>query len=157
MNRSAIFDETGAYRYALYRSWDAGRGTCLFIMLNPSTADDQKDDPTVSRCIKYAQRCGYKELVVANTFALRSTDPTKLYGHPDPIGPKNNWYLKHLAKTADKIVCAWGNHGAYMGRGDAVIKMLSGRELYAFEITSKGQPKHPLYQRADSSLFRLTN
>lgn len=123
-------------------------------MLNPSTADALKNDPTVERCERFTLRWGYSDLVVCNIFALRSTDPKSLYSHDDPIGMKNNEHLLHESSGADLIVCAWGNHGQFMNRGKEVREMISNEPLSYFTLNKSGQPKHPLYIKADTKLNR---
>ena len=143
--RNAVFSPCGTWRYTLERGWDSGPA-CLFVMLNPSTADFQNDDPTVAKCQRYARRWGYGRLTVANIFALRSTDPRALYSHTDPVGPDNDGWIARLAADASFIVCAWGTHGAYQDRGLAVARALATRyDLHALAITKDGHPGHPLY------------
>lgn len=147
--RGAKFSDCREYRYRLWRTWDVGKPTLAFVMLNPSTADEVKNDPTVRRCIGYAKDWGYGTLVVGNIFALRSTDPQGLYEHDDPVGPENDEHLREIVSEADKVVAAWGSHGEYQGRGREVAEMLEG-ELVALDTTKAGQPNHPLYQPKDT-------
>jgi hypothetical protein len=99
--------------------------------------------------MSFAASWGFAELVVGNLFAYRSTDPSALTDADDPVGPMNDGALIEIAATSDRIVCAWGNHGWLSARDQAVRKLLRGRELVALEITKTGQPKHPLYVKAD--------
>lgn len=136
------------YRYRLTRRWEAGAGTVNFIMLNPSVADAYKDDPTIRRCLRYAMDWGYQQLQITNLFALRSTDPELLYRYRTPIGPLNDKMIRETAEDAQKIVCAWGVHGAFRDRGRHVLEMLSdfGRDrVYCFGRTKGNAPRHPLY------------
>lgn len=152
---STLFpDSTGAefsrckqYRYKLWRVWDTTKPACLFIMLNPSTADEITNDPTVERCQIRAVAMGYGALNVCNIFALRSTDPAVLYGHQDPIGPKNDDVIIETAALADIVICGWGKHGSLHGRGEAVLRMLRERGIkpFALKINEDGTPRHPLY------------
>src|SRR6187455_1128147 len=125
---SAIFSEDRRHRYTLariIRDTEPERdSTVLFVCLNPSTADEVRDDPTIRRCVGYAKRWGFSRLVVCNLFALRSTDPRALYEHPDPIGPANDRHLLDEATRADRVVAAWGAHGGYKLRGATVLRML---------------------------------
>lgn len=116
-------------------------------MLNPSTADDIENDPTVERCVRRAVAMGYGGLRVANLFALRSTDPTQLYLSDDPVGPENDTAILDAAKTSDMVICAWGGHGNHLGRGDTVRHLLinAGVTPYRLVMNSDGTPKHPLY------------
>lgn len=118
-------------------------------MLNPSTADERQDDPTIRRCIAYAKRWGYGGLLIGNIFAFRSTDPKGLYATPDPVGPDNDFWLDKIARQADRVVCGWGVHGAHMGRGERVLWWLRRYKPMALKITAEGHPGHPLYLRAD--------
>ena len=147
----AVFSRCGRFRYALSRTWnDASAGKLVnFIMLNPSTADAMKNDPTVERCCKRAQTLGFERLIVTNIFALRSTDPAALYAATDAVGPKNDKYIGEVAEKADIVVCAWGNHGVHLGRGDTVNQILSLKvqnKVYRLgRLTQAQQPRHPLY------------
>lgn len=116
-------------------------------MLNPSTADESADDPTVAKCQRYARAWGYGRLLVGNVFSLRSTDPAHLYSHPDPVGPENDVALDAMAGQAKIIVCAWGNHAALGERGRAVEERLrtAGHTLHVLRINLTGAPAHPLY------------
>ena len=147
---SAIFDETRKYRYVLWRHFGEGP-TLVFLMLNPSTADESVNDPTVRRCIGFAQDWGYGHLAVLNIFALRSTDPRLLYKEEDPIGPDNDKWIAEIAGKSDRLIAAWGTHGALNNRGNDVLRLLQqiGCACYALQLTNGGMPKHPLYLRKD--------
>jgi hypothetical protein len=161
MNR-AVFSPCRTWRYTLTREWespldDGEELSCLFICLNPSTATETKDDPTVRRCIGLATKLGYSRLTICNIFALRSTDPKALYDHADPVGPDN---LEHIAREAvrhELLVAAWGNHGALHGQGVTVMNLLSvlAEAVHVLGINATGQPKHPLYLRADTQPRQL--
>ena len=148
MQRDAVFSPGGLYRYELKRQWDERLGTVLFVMLNPSTADATVDDATVERCIGYAMRWGYGTLLVGNLFALRSTDPKKLRRVSDPVGPGNDAALKGLVERADLVVAAWGAHGALRDRDRHVLDLLEV-QWHVLAETKAGQPRHPLYLKAD--------
>jgi hypothetical protein len=147
----AVFSNCGRFRYSLLRRWnDAGNAKLInFIMLNPSTADEMKNDPTVERCCKRAQSLGFGRLIVTNVFASRNTDPAALYAAVDAVGPRNDAYIGDVAEKADVVVCAWGNHGVHLGRGDAVNKLLilkAKKMVYRLgALTQENQPRHPLY------------
>ncbi len=142
---SAIISACGAYRYRLERQWDGEKPKVAFLMLNPSTADAEADDPTIRRCIGFAKSWGFGALIVGNLFALRSTDPAALYSHADPVGPDNDKHLGAIARSAETIICAWGTHGAFRDRGRTVAEMLDGHNLAALTVTKDGHPGHPLY------------
>lgn len=144
---TATYDTTGAYRYRLSRVWDASRPRCLFAMLNPSTATALKLDPTVTRCVRFAQRWGFGALEVVNAFAYRATDPAVMKAHPDPVGPGNDDALLAAASAAQLVVAAWGVHAAHLGRGAQVRSLLSsaGTSVHYLRLTKDGHPGHPLY------------
>jgi hypothetical protein len=132
------------YRYRLWRTW--GDGPLLgWIMLNPSQADRHLDDPTLRRCVGFAQQWGYGGLEVVNLFAYRASQPGVLRQVVDPIGPQNDRYLRGLPDRVDAIVCAWGNGGALGGRDRLVRRLLGEYPLHCLGQTKSGQPRHPLY------------
>jgi hypothetical protein len=140
----AWFDAGRSYRYLLWRAWgDAGRFV-LFILLNPSTADQDANDPTVERCERRARAMGFDGLLVANLFAHRASDPARLREAPDPIGPHNDAALSLLQPLAGQTICGWGAHGCCRDRGRTVREKLQ-RPLYHLGLTRDGQPRHPLY------------
>lgn len=149
----ARFSIDRKYRYALWRIWDKAKPIIAFIGLNPSTADEIENDPTVRRCVNYAKREGGGGLVMLNIFAYRSTDPKVLKsGEIEPIGELNDYYIKKYSGMCEKIIAAWGTHGAIDNRGGNVIDMFPNSSLLCFGLTKNGQPKHPLYMRADQEL-----
>ena len=143
--RQTIFSPCRTYRYALWREWIGGKGYAMFVGLNPSTADETQDDPTIRRCIAFAKAWGYAGLCMTNLFAFRATQPEDMKAANDPVGPENDAHLKALAEGAGVIVAAWGVHGTYGGRHNAVRAMLP--ELHCLALTKDGHPGHPLYLR----------
>lgn len=143
VTKSAKFSPCRKYRYSLWRIWDASRPYVMFIGLNPSTADETEDDPTVRRCINYATAWGYGGLCMTNIFSFRTTDPKVMKAELLPIGPDNDKSLLACAKDAGIVIAAWGTHGTHMQRNNAVIKTIAS--LYCLEITKDGHPSHPLY------------
>lgn len=119
----------------------------MFIGLNPSTATEVEDDPTVRRCLNYARAWGYGGLLMTNIFAFRATDPRVMKAHPDPVGPDNDFWLQESARQAGIVVVAWGNHGAFQQRGEIVEDLLGlqGIELCCLKVTKTREPMHPLY------------
>lgn len=120
----------------------------VFCMLNPSTADENANDPTVERCERRARMMGFSRLRVVNLFAFRSTNPLELYTAEDPIGLGNDDAIVRARSEADMMVCGWGRHGAFLERGKRVLKMLraqGGRELQVLGLNADHSPKHPLY------------
>jgi len=144
--QGARFSDCGQYRYALWRIWGEGP-LATFVMLNPSTADEATNDPTVERCERRARAMGFDGVRVANIFALRSTDPRVLYGHPDPVGPLNDAAIMEAVRDAGMVICAWGGHGNLHGRGQAVGDLLRqhGLDLHCLAVNADGTPQHPLY------------
>ncbi len=116
-------------------------------MLNPSTADESKNDPTVERCQRRARAMGFGGLVVVNLFALRSTDPQALYVAEDPYGSENMRVIIETSKAADMVICGWGKHGSLHGHGNFVLQRLrnNGVKPYALKLNKDGSPAHPLY------------
>jgi hypothetical protein len=119
-------------------------------MLNPSTADEHVDDPTIRRCIAFARDWDYGGVEIVNLFAMRATDPRELTLARDPIGRRNDSYLIESARRSAAIVIAWGIHGAFRSRGAVALRLLSPRaRLLALGWTQEGEPRHPLYLRRD--------
>ncbi len=143
----AVFSDCEAYRYLLTRVWDATGRKALFIMLNPSTADEVKNDPTVERCERRARALGFGAFRVCNIFAFRATDPKVMRAASDPVGPQNDAAILESCDWADQVVCAWGTHGAHLERGAAVTALLKDRGVacYHLGLSKAGHPKHPLY------------
>jgi len=154
---SAVLSDCGTYRYSLTRDWTASGRRAVFIMLNPSTADATQDDPTIRRCIRFAQRFGCDGLRVVNLYGLRSTDPAALWEHPDPVGPDNDAYIEHAlwsAETTDApVIAAWGAN-ARQDRIDQVLGLHGMLSCQALGLTKTGQPRHPLYLRRDAELVQ---
>jgi hypothetical protein len=140
----AVYSDCLRYRYALTRVWAEGP-RISFVMLNPSTATEVQNDPTVERCERRARAMGFGAFRVVNIFGFRATDPRDMRAAPDPIGPENDAAIIAAADWADMILCAWGTHGAHLGRGAAVAQMLAGYDLHHLGLTQAGDPKHPLY------------
>lgn len=132
------------YRYGLSRQWDATRPALLFIMLNPSTADEFRNDPTVARCETRARTMGFGAVMVANIFAFRATRPADLRRAAAPNGARNDEVVDCWAQRAGMTIAAWGVHGGHQGRGPEVAKRISG-SLHHLGLTKAGHPRHPLY------------
>ena len=142
MEKKANISKDKIYRYTLSRTWDSTKPTVLFIGLNPSIADENIDDPTITRCINFAKDWGYGTLLMANLFAFRSTYPKEIYLIDDPIGKDNDYYLLECVKQSDLIIACWGNNGTYMDR-EKIIKELVPN-LYCLQKNKNGTPHHPL-------------
>jgi hypothetical protein len=150
--KSATISTCGRYRYRLWRTWD-DQPYLPFIMLNPSTADAENDDPTIRRCMGFARDGGFGGIVVVNLFAFRATSPDDMKRAVDPVGRGNNEHIKDiLSQAADNdvpVLAAWGTHGIYRNQ-DAVVRRLADRPLWCLGKTKDGHPRHPLYVRSDA-------
>ena len=124
-------------------------------MLNPSTADEVKLDPSCTRARLYAERWGYGGLIVTNLFGWRATDPEEMKAVPDPVGPGNDRAILAAARAAAIVVCAWGNHGAHLDRAGKVKRLLGRTALHALRTNGSGEPAHPLYLPASLRPRRL--
>ena len=144
---TAVYSDCERYRYGLTRVWDDAGSKVLFVMLNPSTATEVQNDPTVERCERRARALGYGGFRVTNIFAWRATDPRDMRKAAEPVGLHNDATLRDGAAWADHIIAAWGTHGAYRDRGSVVAKQLAGFKtpLFHLGLTKAGHPKHPLY------------
>lgn len=156
MQNVCVFSQDRVYRYALEHRFSDAPGVVNFVMLNPSTADEQQLDPTLRRCKGFAQAWGYGAFVVTNLFAFRATEPTDMKRAADPVGPDNNKIIVQQAQQATEIILGWGAHGSYKHRDKYVLDLLAdtvwwkkqGRINYLSK-TLAGQPKHPLYLAAN--------
>ncbi len=156
MIKTAYISECKKYRHALIRVWDMSKPRVLFIMLNPSTADDENDDPTIRRCIGFAKAWGYGGIYVVNLFGLRATDPKDLLKAPFIVGVDNITWFKKMSKLADLVVCAWGNSSILeklQKRLDHTYQPLSwidmNKPLHYLKLSKDGTPMHPLYLKND--------
>jgi hypothetical protein len=147
----ATFSSCRRWRYLLWRRWDEEKPVANFLMLNPSTADENQLDPSCNRARDFAERWGYGTLIVTNLFAWRATDPEMMKAAQDPVGRSNNQAILRAARQSAIVVCAWGNHGAHLDRAATVAANLRGAgvALHLLRLTGQGQPNHPLYLKAD--------
>ncbi len=146
---AAVLSPCGAFRYLLTRRLGAGTKLATFVMLNPSTADADRDDATIPKCVGFARRWGCAGLQVVNLFAFRATDPADMRKADDPVGPENAAWIGRAIREAGSgpVVCAWGYHGAYRGQDLVILRLLKTWRVapVALQVTKHGQPKHPLY------------
>lgn len=145
---TATYSDCERYRYDLTRIWDPQGTRANFLMLNPSTATEAQNDPTVERCERRARALGHGAFRVTNVFAWRATDPRDMRAAAEPVGrPENDAAILEAAAWADLVVCAWGTHGAHLGRGPEVEALLrgAGHALTTLGLSKAGHPKHPLY------------
>lgn len=154
LERDAVISDCGTYRYLLRRTWDAKRPRLLYIMLNPSTADADIDDPTIRSCIRLAKGIDYGSFEVVNLFAFRATDPAELAKASDPIGPANTGTIDRAVGRCDIVVCAWGAHPMAERRSIAIRNNLRSWRpaIFCFGKTKSGAPKHPLYIKSGTPL-----
>ena len=143
----AVFSDCRKYRYALWRIWNEHMPIAMIIGLNPSTADQTRNDPTITRCINFASSWGYGGVCVTNLFGFRATAPTELKAHHDPIGKENDAWVHEMAKGAAITVAAWGYHGKFLNRSLEILPSLG--QLYCIKMNKSGEPAHPLYLKAE--------
>ena len=151
--KNATFSNCRKYRYSLSRIWDKKKKLVLFIGLNPSTANEEVDDPTIRRCVNYVENWGYGGLIMANLFAYRVTLPSGLKKVKYPIGEDNDKYIMTLSKKADITVAAWGNNGNLYGRDKQVFDLIPN--LMCLKLNKSGQPAHPLYLKKNIKLTKF--
>lgn len=144
MIKSAQLSADRIYRYTLWRRWSKGKRYVNFICLNPSTADEKTDDPTIRKCVKFARTWGFDAMCMTNLFAFRATDKRKMLRFHDPVGYSNDHWLLHTAKKASLIVAAWSRDGGFNNRAGNVCTLLADYDLYCLRITQI-HPWHPLY------------
>ncbi len=147
LERDAVISDCGQYRYLLRRTWDHDRMRALFVMLNPSTADADIDDPTIRSCARLCRSWGYGSFEVVNLFGWRASDPKELAKADDPVGPKNDGIADAAISRCDVAICAWGAHAMAERRASAMINLIGANRPAAFCLgqTKGGSPKHPLY------------
>lgn len=143
----ALYSDCEVYRYSLARTWDASGDRILFVMLNPSTATELRNDPTIERCERRARALNAGSFEITNLFAYRATDPRDLRRATAPNGPDNDAALTTAAARATRIIAAWGVHGTHQNRAAEVIALLRATPtpLYHLGLTKHGHPRHPLY------------
>ncbi len=144
---TAVYSDCEKYRYSLTRVWEPEGKRALFIMLNPSTATEVQNDPTVERCERRSRTLGFGSFRVTNIFAWRDTDPKKMRAAAEPVGAANDATITQGCGWADQIIAGWGAHGEHLERGAAVEAVLraTGLPVYHLGLTKAGHPKHPLY------------
>lgn len=147
-DRECLFSPCRKYRYSLWRSTgNPGNSYVAFIGLNPSTADEYKNDPMIRRCIWFAKDWGYAELCMLNLFGYRATQPEVMRSIADPIGVDNDQVIRDLASQAALVIAAWGVDGSYWHRDEWAKAALP--RLHCLGLTKEGMPRHPLYVKAD--------
>lgn len=155
--RTTEFSPCRKYRYTLWREWDEGllfldmperdpNAYLMVIGLNPSTADETHDDPTIRRCIGFAKQWGYGALCMTNLFAWRETNPEIMKEQPEPVGPNNDRWLQEIARGAGMVLAAWGKDGSHLNRAPTVLQMIEPiQPMMHLKRNADGSPGHPLY------------
>ena len=143
MEKGAYFSPCRKYRYTLERIWNQKKDYVCFVCLNPSTADENYDDPTIRRCIRFVDSWGFGGLIMVNLFAFRATKPKDMFAAKEPIGPWNDTYIEGVSSCAAFTIMAWGNNGNYLNRDKEVEPLLS-RSKHII-LTKAGHPGHPLF------------
>lgn len=158
----AVISQDGRYRYRLGRDWDLrSKRRAVFVMLNPSTADGHVDDPTIRRCVGFAQALGCSGIEVVNLFAVRSTDPEGILAASDPVGPDNDDEIRTVFDQDDNfpVIAAWGAWGSKTALVENRIREVcklaegAGQQMSALKVTKDGSPGHPLYLPKSSILL----
>jgi len=151
ITRTAKFSDCMAYRYELLVRWKAFGPIMTWLMMNPSTATEMKDDPTIKLVTKRAKNLGYSGIRILNVFAFRATKPEDMMMQLDPVGPKNNETIISALEKDKEVYCAWGNPGAHLGRDEEIRKMLAANniKMKCIKINKTGQPVHPLFRAMD--------
>lgn len=156
--KMAELSDCGTYRYVLARLWDEALPTVNFIMLNPSTADHLKDDPTIRRCVGFAKSWGFGQLIVTNLYPFRSPSPFEMKAASNKRGPRdprghrllNDLHIAKWAANSSLIVCAWGNHAESDVERETLKLLRSiGKTPHALRLSKSGKPNHPLYLPGD--------
>lgn len=154
----ASISECRKYRFSLWRFWDDSKPLVCWIMLNPSTADANHDDPTIRKCVEFAKRLGCGGIYVVNLFSYRATNPRDLLKHKGPVGAFDEVCISLTQDPAvEYVIAAWGRHGEYRQRGNEVKKVLKNEciDLYCLGTCKNGEPKHPLMIPYSKKLERL--
>lgn len=154
MKKSSVISGCGQYRYSLGRVWDDSLPKVGFIMLNPSTADADQDDPTIRRCIAFAKSWGYGGIVVTNLLPFRATNPRDLLKAETPQGEDNSFWITECFKECEKVIYAWGNSPIIRKITKTVpLGGMIRRDLqpkgFCIQRSKDGTPKHPLYLKGD--------
>ncbi|VEJ09196.1 DUF1643 domain-containing protein [Actinobacillus delphinicola] len=147
MISGAKFSDDRQYRYVLWRIWDNSEPYVTFVCLNPSTADEKENDPTIRKCISYARKWGYGGIYVINLFAFRATDPSLLLEQEDPVGKDNDYWITNITRNSAMVIGAWGNSGRKVEHFTMRTKMIKNLipQLHYLILNKSGEPSHPLF------------
>lgn len=159
MTNACEFSPCRRYRYTLEHDIDllfvGEPRRVMWIGLNPSTADENKLDPTLRRVRKFSAAWGFTSFVITNLFSFRATAPDDMKAEADPVGPDNDHWLEVTAMACEKVVACWGTHGQHVGREVAVMNLLGVERLSCLALNAGGSPKHPLYVAGDTALVKF--
>lgn len=150
-----VLSSCETFRYVLWRIWDDSKPLWMFVLLNPSKATHEEDDPTITRQMKRARDGGAGGIVVVNTGAIRETNSDLATSATDPIGPHNIFWIKEMIPKCEKHIAGWGPKASKF-KGDRIVKAIfreANVPLYALTINKDGSPKHPLYIGYDQPLL----
>lgn len=150
LDTSATFNKARTHRYSLMRVLALGPRSVTFVGLNPSTADADKDDPTIRRCVGFARDWGFHRLFMANVHAFRSTDPQGLATCGDPVGPENFFIVRTMVIASELVICAWGANPLHADAYSIARWIMQRPHARHLGLTKSGAPRHPLYLRADT-------
>ena len=156
MENDCHFSADRRHRYTLLHRINPlfGGKLIMWIGLNPSTADEQQLDPTLTRIRSFSEREGFDGFLMTNIFGFRATNPKDMLRTPDPVGPENDRALLAAARRCEMVVAAWGAHGIHQDRALAVAKLLGRHKLWCLGTTKDGHPRHPLYVAGRQALVR---
>ena len=147
MEKGAVISTDQKYRYSLHRIWDTNLPMIAFVGLNPSTADDKIDDPTIKRCIEFTKSWNYGGFYMLNLFGYRATNPKELTKTKDPIGTENETHILEILSNVEKVICAWGNQGRLLNQNTKILSLIDNP--YCLKVNKSGEPSHPLYLSKD--------
>ncbi|MAV63977.1 MAG: DUF1643 domain-containing protein [Pelagibacteraceae bacterium TMED124] len=150
-NSGATFSKCRNHRYLLWRKWNTSLPNIMFIGLNPSTANEYVNDPTIIRCIKFSKNWGFGSLYMVNLFSIRTPHPSDLEKKTDIVGKKNDYWILKTSKKVSKSIACWGNYGSLNDRDLEVKKLI--RNLFYLKLNKSGQPAHPLYLKSHIEPF----
>lgn len=155
--KAAVISDCKKYRYMLRRSWDHNKMRFLFIMLNPSTADADIDDPTIRSCTRLSNALGAGSFEVVNLFAFRATDPKELHNnkYEENVGSDNGKFIGLSVQRCDLSIVAWGAHELAVSEGKKVVKEILTYHrpaVFCLGKTKSNAPKHPLYIKTGQQL-----
>lgn len=150
----AVFAEDRTHRLYLWRRWNSNLPWIMLIGLNPSKADEMRNDPTVRRGIGFADKWGYGGFFMCNVYSLVTPDPKRLNTEP-PLVMGVDLAMRVIRRRCTKAVACWGSLitkvSGWEDRVERVKQELA--PLHCIGVTKDGHPRHPLYLPGDSELI----